>query len=79
MLNTELSQGNQLRTIPGESVAQMKLNLSLPDADSFSRKTLNRIRQNLGSDDVVLGSYLPLGDGQLRMDLRLVSSPMTIG
>ena len=71
MLTTELSQGNQLRTIPGESVAQMKLNLSLPDADSFSRKTLNRIRQNLGSDDVVLGSYLPLGDGQLRMDLRL--------
>jgi eukaryotic-like serine/threonine-protein kinase len=43
----------------------------LPDADSFSRKTLNRIRQNLGSDDVVLGSYLPLGDGQLRMDFRL--------
>jgi eukaryotic-like serine/threonine-protein kinase len=71
MLTTELSQGNQLRTIPGESVAQMKLNLSLPDADSFSRKTLNRIRQNLGSDDVVLGSYLPLGDGQLRMDFRL--------
>ena len=71
MLTTELSQGNQLRTIPGESVAQMKLNLSLPDADSFSRKTLNRIRQNLGNDDVVLGSYLPLGDGQLRMDLRL--------
>jgi eukaryotic-like serine/threonine-protein kinase len=71
MLTTELSQGDQLRTIPGESVAQMKLNLSLPDADSFSRTTLSRIRQNLGSDDVVLGSYLPLGDGQLRMDLRL--------
>ncbi len=71
MLTTELSQGDQLRTIPGESVAQMKMSLALPDADSFSRQTLTRIRQNLGSDDVVLGSYLPLGNGQLRVDLRL--------
>jgi eukaryotic-like serine/threonine-protein kinase len=71
MLTTELSQGDQVRTIPGESVANMKLSLSLSDADSFSRPTLNRIRQNLGSDDVVLGSYLLLGDGQLRLDLRL--------
>lgn len=28
MLTTELSQGDQLRTIPGESVAKMKLSLS---------------------------------------------------
>ncbi len=71
MLTTELSQGDQLRTIPGESVAQMKASLALPDADSFSGQTLTRIRQNLGSDDVVLGSYLPLGNGLLRLDLRL--------
>jgi eukaryotic-like serine/threonine-protein kinase len=71
MLTTELSQGDQLRAIPGESVAQTRLSLSLPDADSYSRETLNRIRENLGSDDVVLGSYLPLGDGMLRLDLRL--------
>jgi eukaryotic-like serine/threonine-protein kinase len=71
MLTTELSQGDQLRTIPGESIAQMKVNLSLPDADSYSQQTLARIRQNLGSDEVVLGSYLPLGNGILRLDLRL--------
>jgi len=71
MLTTELNQGNQLRTIPGESIAQMKMSLALPDADSFSQQTLTRIRQNLGSDDVVLGSYLPLGDGLLRLDVRL--------
>jgi eukaryotic-like serine/threonine-protein kinase len=70
MLTTELSQGEQLRTIPGESVAQMKASLALPDADSFGEQTLTRIRQNLGSDDVVLGSYLSLGK-QLRLDLRL--------
>jgi len=71
MLTTELSQGDELRTIPGESIAQMKANLSLPDADSFSGQTLTRIRENLGTDDVVLGSYLPLGNGLLRLDVRL--------
>ncbi|HEY6770358.1 MAG TPA: protein kinase, partial [Candidatus Sulfotelmatobacter sp.] len=71
MLTTELAQGDQLRTIPGESVAQMRMNLSLPDAESFSEATLDRIRRNLGSDDVVLGSYLSLGDGLMRLDLRL--------
>jgi len=71
MLTTELGEGNQLRTIPGESVARMKASLALPDADSFSQQTLRRIRQNLGSDDVVLGSYIPLGNGMLRLDVRL--------
>ena len=71
MLTTELSQGDQLRTIPGESVAQMKASLVLPDADSFSGQTLTRIRQNLGSDDVVVGSFLPFGNGLLRLDVRL--------
>jgi len=71
MMTTELSQGDELRTIPGESVAQMRMSLAIPDADSYSQQTLNRIRQNLGSDDVVVGSYLPLGDGVLRLDLRM--------
>ena len=71
MLTTDLSQGDQLRTIPGESVAMMKASLALPEADSFSRETLGRIRQNVGSDDVIVGSYVPVGDGQLRVDLRL--------
>ena len=71
MMTTELSQGDELRTIPGESVAQMRMSLAIPDADSYSQQTLNRIRQNLGSDDIVVGSYLPLGNGVLRLDLRM--------
>ncbi len=76
MLTTELGQGDQLRTIPGESVAQMKLSLSLPEEESFSHETLTRIRQNLGSDSVVLGSYLDLGDGAVRLDVRLQDAVM---
>lgn len=71
MLTTELSQGDGLRTVPGESVAQMKRSLSLPDADSFSQETLTRIHENLGTDDVIVGSYIPLADGVIRVDLRL--------
>lgn len=71
MLTTELGQGDQLRTISGESVALMKASLSLPEADSFSQETLTRIRENLGTDDVVVGSYVPLSSGVIRFDLRL--------
>jgi serine/threonine protein kinase/Tfp pilus assembly protein PilF/TolB-like protein len=71
MLTTELAAGEQLRTIPGENVAQMKVDLALPDAESYGKETLARIHNNLGTDDVVVGSYLALGDGRIRVDLRL--------
>jgi eukaryotic-like serine/threonine-protein kinase len=74
MLATEMAAGGHLRTIPGEDVARMKLDLSLSDADTFGRDTLQRIRAHLGSDLVVLGSYLALGEGaggRIRLDFRL--------
>jgi serine/threonine protein kinase/tetratricopeptide (TPR) repeat protein len=71
MLATELAAGDQLRLVPGENVALMKIDLSLSDADSYGRETLAKIHNNLNADDVVLGSYVPLGQGQLRLDLRL--------
>lgn len=70
MLTTELAAGGQLRTIPGEEVARTKIDLSLLDTDSLAWDTLAKIYRNLGSDLVVLGSYLDLG-GQVRLDLRL--------
>jgi TolB-like protein len=74
MLTTELAAGEKLRTIPGENVARTKMDLSLPDADSYAQDTLARIRKNLGTDFVVLGSYFDGGKesgGQVRVDLRL--------
>jgi serine/threonine protein kinase/tetratricopeptide (TPR) repeat protein len=73
MLTTELAAGGKLRTIPGESVAQARLNLSLPETDSLSTETLQRVYRNLGSDFVVLGSYLDLNDPSrsVRLDLRV--------
>ncbi len=74
MLTNELALGEKLRTIPGENVTQTRLNLSLGDTDNFSKETLRRVQANLGSDYVVLGSFLPLGkeaEGRIRLDVRL--------
>ena len=71
MLTTELGAGEELRTVAGENVAQMKTNLALPDADSYGRETLARIHENLNADEVVVGSFVPLGKDQIRLDLRL--------
>jgi serine/threonine protein kinase/tetratricopeptide (TPR) repeat protein len=71
MLTTELGAGEELRTVAGENVAQMKTNLALPDADSYGRETLAKIHENLNADEVVIGSFVPLGKDQIRLDLRL--------
>ncbi len=73
-LNSELSEGGQLRLVSGESVARMKIDLSLPDSDSYAAGTLHKIRQNIAADYVIQGSFLDLGDqtnGQIRVDARL--------
>ncbi|MGB2620805.1 MAG: tetratricopeptide repeat protein [Candidatus Acidiferrum sp.] len=83
-LTTDLTAGEQVRAIPAESIARMKMELALPEADSLGRESLIRIRKNLGTDYVVAGSYALLGDeanGPLRLDLRLqdTRSGETIG
>ncbi|HEX8835880.1 MAG TPA: tetratricopeptide repeat protein [Candidatus Acidoferrum sp.] len=73
-LTTELTAGEQVRAIPAESVARMKMELSMPDVASLGPESLIRIRKNLGTDYVVTGSYAMLGSkpqGQIRLDLRL--------
>jgi len=74
MLSTELAADGQLRTIPGEDIARLKVELPLADADAFSKATLTKIRKNLGTDYVVVGSYTALGGNatrRIRLDLRL--------
>jgi len=77
MLATELAAGEQLRTIPGENVARMKDDLALTDADAYASDTLGRIRDRLGSDLVVFGSYVTVGEpgaAMIRLDARLQDS-----
>ncbi len=74
MLATELASGDKVRIVPEEVVARAKSDLGLKEKDSYARDTLRELRIRLGSDYVIAGSYVALGDrnsGQVRMDLRL--------
>ncbi|OGD20372.1 MAG: hypothetical protein A2W03_04855 [Candidatus Aminicenantes bacterium RBG_16_63_16] len=74
MLTSELGAGEAVRTIPGEAVARMRAELDLADFDSLAQDTLKRVKERLGSDLLVLGSFTALGEkggGQIRLDLRL--------
>lgn len=70
MLTSELAAGESLRTVSGEDVARLKIEMGLPATDALAQDTLKKVHKALGSDLVVLGSYLDVG-GQLRLDLRL--------
>jgi eukaryotic-like serine/threonine-protein kinase len=71
MLSTELAAAESLRVIPGEEVARAKRDLAIVDVDSHAAATLAKVRGTTGADFVVLGSYVALPDGKLRVDLRV--------
>ena len=75
MLSTELANAGQLRALPGENIARMKLDLALPDAGELRASTrLSRIRKHSGTDLVVLGSYMAMGSDagdRIRIDFHL--------
>lgn len=74
MLTAELAAGGKLRTFPGENIARATADLGLTGRQTLARDTLGRFRQYLGSDYVVLGSYLDQGTtslSQVRVDLWL--------
>ena len=74
MLATELAAGEKLRTVPGETVARMKIDLGLPDTENLAPAAIGQVRKNLGTDYVVVGSYFDLGQdsgGEIRLDVRV--------
>jgi tetratricopeptide (TPR) repeat protein/tRNA A-37 threonylcarbamoyl transferase component Bud32 len=74
MLTAELAAGGKLRTFPGENIARASLDLGLTGKQTLARDTLAHLREYLGSDYVVLGSYLDQGSAQaaqVRIDLWL--------
>jgi serine/threonine protein kinase/tetratricopeptide (TPR) repeat protein/TolB-like protein len=76
MLSTELGAGGGLRVVAGENVARARVELGLSATDSLAREGLARVRTLLGTDAVVLGSYVVIDGGgnggrQIRLDVRL--------
>jgi DNA-binding winged helix-turn-helix (wHTH) protein/tetratricopeptide (TPR) repeat protein len=78
MLSTELSAGSKARVISGEEIARMRDTLSLPYTEELGAANLKRLHDLLGTDLVVTGSYLALGDApssRIRIDLRVLTAP----
>jgi len=74
MLSTELAGGEKLRLISGEDVANLRVTSPWTQTDTLDRDTTARIGAALGSDALVLGSYMTIGmisRGQLRLDVRM--------
>ncbi len=77
MIRTDLAAGAGLRVISGQEVTHAGMALSGPEARPGVAKTLEALRTRFGVDLVVEGSFvslsLPLGERQLRLDLRVVN------
>jgi tetratricopeptide (TPR) repeat protein len=74
LLTSELAAGGNVRMIPGDTIARASIELELPDVAALSSSALKTIRQRLGSDLMVSGSYLDLGaeaSGRIRLDVSL--------
>ncbi len=79
MLTTELSTGSRVRIVSGEEVARVRQSLPAGSSiEDLNEENLAQIHRVLGADLVVVGSYLSLGavgDGKLRIDLRVLKAP----
>ena len=73
MLTTELAVGEKLRLVRAEETATGRTDVSLGVNERYSKESLNHLRQTLGIDYVVVGSYFVSGgqSSQIRLDVRL--------
>ncbi len=74
MLTAELTAGGKLRTFPRENITRASTDLKLNGQQTLAGDTLKHLRKYLGTDYVVLGSYLDQGavsESQIRVDLWL--------
>ncbi|HLY06582.1 MAG TPA: transcriptional regulator [Rhizomicrobium sp.] len=74
MLGTDISLAGRLHTTPDELVHPARSDLPMPGAGGYAAASLALLRQRLGIDYVLSGSYLVFGSGDnppLRLDLSL--------
>lgn len=72
-MNVNLRSGRQLRIVPPDNVAQMRVDLQLDQSHRYSALDFERIQRNLGTDYVVTGSYSRQNQ-QVRLEVQLVDA-----
>jgi serine/threonine protein kinase/TolB-like protein len=82
-LRAHLATFEELRTVPGETVARSHVLLGPGSAGGFAPPTLARLRQSLGADLVLVGAYMPLaagggGGAELTLQLQDTASGQTV-
>ncbi len=73
LLTEELGKSDQLKLVSCENVALMKADLDIANSEALGSSALDRIRNRLDADWVVLGSYQPQSedlDG-IRLSVRM--------
>lgn len=78
MLTTELSAGGRLRVISRENVARARQSLEIPESGALDEADLEKVRSIVGSDLLVIGTYLALDEGgrrRIRLDVRVLQVP----
>jgi serine/threonine protein kinase/tetratricopeptide (TPR) repeat protein len=71
-LGSELAVGEQVRIVSGEEVARIKQELAIPPGETLASDTLKKVHDSLGSDFIVLGSYIATpGAEMLQVDFRV--------
>lgn len=76
-LLTDLSAGERLRVISGETVARVSRELAFTPTDDLPRDMLHRLRTNLDAEIVVGGTYLAApagGTRNVRVDVRVTDA-----
>jgi hypothetical protein len=82
-LRAHLATFQELRSIPGETVARSGVALGPGAAGGFAPPTLTRLRQGIGADLVAVGAYMPLaasggGGAELTLQLQDTASGQTV-
>lgn len=74
LLATEAAAGERIRVVPGEKVARARQELGMDASGDFAGGPVDRLAALLGSDLVVVGSYMAVGEGSdrpLRLDVEI--------
>ncbi len=78
MLTTELSAGPRVRVVSRENVARARRYLNIPESGTLDEAALEKIRSIVGSDLLVIGTYVTLdedGERRIRLDVRVLEVP----
>lgn len=72
LLSTEIGAADTLRIIPRDDIERLASDFTLPEGE-LARAALPKLRERLGTDIAVSGSYLAVGQSSkdIRLDVRL--------